>query len=151
MLVWSRGTADADRQILCARLWRHGGLGPIRNPGAISDPGLYGDVIPRGHVALDDDNEGVIAWNREPDYGSFTVWARTVHRDGTLGRAVRIRENSSYGDLAMAPHGRANSSSAATVDCFTGRHKPRKRQERPSVDLDSLDRTDQVKIHPPRA
>jgi hypothetical protein len=107
MLTWTRHTDPSD-VVLRARVWRRDGtLGRIRKLGAISDPGQYGDVTPQGHLALDDDGNGVIVWNREPEYETFTVWARAIHRDGTLGRAVRIRRNSGYGDLAMSPRGRA--------------------------------------------
>jgi len=106
MVAWTRPVGDTFR--LYARFCRRGGsLGPVLALGAISgqrDNNNYQN--PRASLVLDDDGDGVITWTTEPSYDYFVVWARRVHRDGSLGPKVRLRSGAVVPRTATSPGGR---------------------------------------------
>lgn len=109
MVTWSHQAPGTYVPVLYGRIWRYNGtLGDVHKLGLIQ-PADHNAMIPSPapQLAVDDDGDGVVSWPSEPDTGKVVTWARRVHRDGTVGPRVQIRDGARPHTLAMTPGGRA--------------------------------------------
>jgi len=87
MVLWADLRASGSSFTLRGRAWHDGRLGPVTNLGRLDGPEPpFGGELPSWSIGLDDDGDGVLAWEVWSDALTDTfVRARVVHRDGTFG------------------------------------------------------------------
>ncbi len=108
IITWSQSVASYTLVVYGRILRRDGTLGPVRKLGPIEAADVFHPVpSPAPDLALDDDGDGVVVWPSEPEAGRHITWARRVHRDGTVGPRVMLRDEARPNAVAMTPQGRA--------------------------------------------
>lgn len=108
IISWSHPVAPY-RLRLYSRIWRRdGSVGPVYTLGAIqTNDVLYPVPSPLPGLALDDDGNGVVVWPEEPESTHIIAWSRRIHRDGTVGPKVMLRDMAEPTKPAITPNGRA--------------------------------------------
>lgn len=108
IITWSQSVASYTLVVYSRILRRDGTLGPVRKLGPIEAADVFHPVpSPAPGLALDDDGDGVVVWPSEPEAGRQITWARRIHRDGSVGARVMLRDRARPNAIAITPKGRA--------------------------------------------
>jgi hypothetical protein len=108
MITWSHAVESYTLVLYGRLLRRNGTLGPVRRLGPIEAADVFHPVpSPAPSLAVDDDGHGVVAWPSEPEAGHLITWARRIHRDGSVGSKVMLRDMGRPNAVGMTPKGRA--------------------------------------------
>jgi hypothetical protein len=105
-VLWGEYRPNSSGYSLRARSWRGDRLGPVVRLGPLDGPETQGIVSPRWTIDVDDDGDGVLAWEVW-SYVPFdtTVRTRVIRRDGSFSRRSRDFGSSGDPDVAVAPGG----------------------------------------------
>lgn len=107
-VLWSAYRDDVSALSLRARSWRGDRLGPVVRLGRMDGAVVpVGGELPSWSIDVDDDGDGVLAWEVWSDrlVDSF-VRTRVVNRDGSFGRQRDLGRGGAP-SVAVAPAGRA--------------------------------------------
>lgn len=107
-VLWGAYRDDVSALSLRARSWRGDRLGPVVRLGRMDGPVMpSGGELPSWSIDVDDDGDGVLAWEVWSDRIVDTfVRTRVVNRDGSLGRQRDLGRGGAP-SVAVAPAGRA--------------------------------------------
>jgi hypothetical protein len=107
MVLWADGR-DTGSYSLRARAWHDGRLGPVSGLGRMDGPELpSGLELPSWSIDLDNDGDGVLAWEVwSNDLVDTFVRTRVIRRDGSFG-GPRDLGTGGTPVVAVAPAGTA--------------------------------------------
>jgi hypothetical protein len=108
VVAWSHAVESYTLVLYSRVLRRDGTMGTVRRLGPIEAADVFHPVpSPAPSLAVDDDGHGVVAWSSEPEAGHLITWARRIHRDGSVGSKVMLRDMGRPNAAGMTPNGRA--------------------------------------------
>jgi hypothetical protein len=108
VITWSHSVESYTLVLYSRVLRRDGTFGPVNRLGPIEAADVFHPVpSPAPSLAVDDDGHGVVAWSSEPEAGHLITWARRIHRDGSVGSKVMLRDEGRPNAVGMTPTGRA--------------------------------------------
>ena len=108
VITWSHAVASYTLVLYSRLLRRDGTLGPVHRLGPIEAADVFHPVpSPAPGLAVDDDGNGVVVWPSEPEASHYITWARRIHRDGSVGSKVMLRDMARPNAVGMTPEGDA--------------------------------------------